>query len=240
MKTIVKRYEFNNAIFNLDLIELRLMNLMISQLDSKNGENFNEIKKIHISDYQRIFEKRLAKLRAEENIKKLTENRIKIKTDDGEITANFLTFAKYKDGYIEYKINPFFKKYLIVKSHFIKYNIKNISKLTSKYSIRLYELIKQYHRIGKREFQLNELYNILGVSKTLRDYRNFKNRVLKKAIEEINESGLKIEVEEIKRGRKVDRLVFRMKSNRKTRKVIDCSKLTKEQLEALKNLNICI
>ena len=52
---------------------------------------------------------------------------------------------------------------LSLKSHFTTYDVRNILKLPSTYSVRIYELLKQYEKIGKRRFDLQELKEIIGV-----------------------------------------------------------------------------
>ncbi len=91
---------------------------------------------------------------------------------------------------------------LELKNKFFTYYLKNIMPMRSKYSIRLYELLKQYQNIGKREFDIDEFRELIGTRikivdertkevKILKDeYQNFKDlkkRAIDKAVEEINQ-----------------------------------------------------
>ncbi len=66
--------------------------------------------------------------------------------------------------FIDVSFHPVMKPFLLsLKSHFTAYDARNILKLPSTYSIRIYELLKQYERIGQRRFDLQELKEIIGV-----------------------------------------------------------------------------
>lgn len=51
---------------------------------------------------------------------------------------------------------------LQLKERFTRYELKNILYFKNKYSIRIYELLKQYEKIGKREINIKELRGYLG------------------------------------------------------------------------------
>ncbi|MBF8984826.1 RepB family plasmid replication initiator protein [Lutibacter sp. B2] len=69
----------------------------------------------------------------------------------------------------------------------------------------------------ERSFTVEELRDVLGIQKKqYPQYANFKQKVLKVAFEEINEkTDLNFKFEEIKKGRKVDKIKFFIKSQKK-------------------------
>jgi plasmid replication initiation protein len=94
-------------------------------------------------------------------------------------------------------------------------------KLPSTYSIRIYELLKQYEKIGKRKFDLQELKEIVGAveqievkgKKVEKDnyplYGNFRQKVLLKAERDLeNYTDIRFEFEALKKGRKVKEIMF--------------------------------
>lgn len=86
--------------------------------------------------------------------------------------------------------------------------------LSSNYSIRLYQLFKEYEKLTKRTFTVEELQELLQVPKSLKVYSNFKEKVLKVAEKELIENcDIFFEYEEIKQGRKVTEILFRIKPN---------------------------
>ena len=91
--------------------------------------------------------------------------------------------------------------------------LQNICKLNSVYAIKLYELLKQYHKIGWRIIDIRELKYMFGIDKGYSQYCDFKKRVILIAISEINKNtDLEIEIEEIKKGRKVSEIKFFIKN----------------------------
>jgi plasmid replication initiation protein len=131
--------------------------------------------------------------------------------------------AKFIDVSFHPKMKPFL---LSLQSHFTIYDVRNILSLPSSYSIRIYELLKQYQTIGRRKFLLKELKEIIGVieeidvngKKKYKDnyplYGNFKQRVLKKAQRDLKKNtDIFFTFEEIKRGRAVNELLFYIHAN---------------------------
>lgn len=108
----------------------------------------------------------------------------------GDKTFKFRWFseAEYveKQGKVRLMLNSNMKQYLIDLSHsFTQYELYNILALKSKYSIRLYELFKSYSYQHTKDFDIDELKEILG-AENYKVNQDFKRRVLDKAIEEIN------------------------------------------------------
>lgn len=134
--------------------------------------------------------------------------------------------------YIEVSFAPEMKPYLIqLKSQFTMYDARNILKLPSTYSIRIYELLKQYERIGKRKFELDELKHIIGVKeeieingkKTYKDsyplYGNFRQRVLLKAQKDLKKyTDIQFTFEPKRTGRKITHLIFYIELNQAIKK----------------------
>jgi len=128
---------------------------------------------------------------------------------------NFINYGKYEEGsgnfYI--KINEYFKPYLLqLKEYFSRIPIKYTYVLNSRYSIRLYELLKQYENTGYRIDYIEELREMLGVEKDeYKVFADFDKRVLKPAVEEINEkTDLKVSYYKKKTGKKITHIEFRI------------------------------
>ena len=86
--------------------------------------------------------------------------------------------------------------------------------MRSSYSIRLYELLKQYENIGHRTFNLDELEDILQVPQSYCVWRDFNKRVLETGEKEINKfSDIKISYTPIKTFRKITSVSFVIVSN---------------------------
>ncbi|MFK7799529.1 MAG: replication initiation protein [Aureispira sp.] len=125
------------------------------------------------------------------------------------------TIPKKKEGYIELSFHPDLKPYLLqLKRTFLSYDIRNVLKISSVYSIRIYELLKQYETLGYREFNLEELKVILGVSDKYKLYGHFKSRIIIKAQEDLQQyTDITFSFREIKNGRKVVAILFEIDAN---------------------------
>jgi plasmid replication initiation protein len=74
---------------------------------------------------------------------------------------------------------------LIKQGEYTQYDLFNILGLKSKYSIRLYELLKSYAYKGSKTYEIDELRTILA-AENYKNFYNFRERVLKKSVKEIN------------------------------------------------------
>ncbi len=59
--------------------------------------------------------------------------------------------------------------------------------MTNVHAVRIYELLMQYLSLGKREFELSELKEILSIADEYKVLADFKKRVLNTAVQQINE-----------------------------------------------------
>jgi hypothetical protein len=93
---------------------------------------------------------------------------------------------------------------------FTSYKIENIAHLRSIYSIRLYELMKQYEKIGWREIDYKELREILSIGDgEYILFGDFNRRILKQAQKEVKENtDIHFDYTKLKDGRKVKGIKF--------------------------------
>jgi len=120
-------------------------------------------------------------------------------------------------GQIRIRMDEDMKPYLLqLKDNFTRYELIYTLYFKSKYTIRLYELIKsihfheleEYHRV----FSLAELRKTLG-GDTYPEYRDFKRRVLDIAVNEINAySDKQVSYTPLKKGRTVEAIEFTIKT----------------------------
>jgi plasmid replication initiation protein len=103
-----------------------------------------------------------------------------------------------------------------LQERYVMYNLKYILPLASNYSIRIYQLLKEYEKLTKRYFDVTELMDILQVPPSLKIYNRFKEKVLKVAeLELFEHTDIAFTFEEEKQGKKVSRLIFRISPNPK-------------------------
>jgi plasmid replication initiation protein len=153
-----------------------------------------------------------------EIINELQTKRLTIKKDGKEFNYNWVITSIYEDnkGCITLQLHPELKGFFLeLKEKFTSYQLENVVRLNSVYSIRIYELLKQYERIRKRKLTLEELRYFLGIEKDkYKLYGHLKNKVLLVAQKEINEkTDIQFTFNEIKSGRKVTGFEFDIKSS---------------------------
>jgi len=155
-----------------------------------------------------------------------------------KFSALFYDINTDENGLIEFEVNPNLKPYLLnITNNFTAYDRSKISHLKSFYSIRLYELLKQYQDKtggGWWKVTLDKLKEILKISeKQYKLYGHLKDKVILVAQKELYEkTDIKFTFEEQKKGRRIDVLTFYISPNNKIKKDINNSidnSLKKEQ-----------
>lgn len=209
---ITKSNSFIEARYKLSLAEQRLVLSVISQIEPED-EEFNTYS-INVSDFVELAGVR--NKNAYGQMKKITDSLqtklIIINKGDSELRATWFSTAEYfkGKGYVEVEISPKLKPYLLkLKERFTTYKLKTVMQLKSIYSIRIYELLKQYEKIGKRVFVVDELKEKLGVERKYKLYGDFKKKILQVAEKELAEkTDIYFSFKEIKEGRKVTFIEF--------------------------------
>lgn len=150
-----------------------------------------------------------------------------IKIREGKSWTSYPWFQKIKyihnEGVVEFQFPNDLQRYLLdLKKEFTSYSLEHILRLSSPYYQRIYELCFKWEHAGSCQFELQHLKNMIGaVKKTYDSYGPFKQKILIPAIDEINEkTDIKIDFEEIKKGRKVESIRFyiKLKSAKKSPK----------------------
>jgi len=89
--------------------------------------------------------------------------------------------------HLEVRLSHEIIPYLDVSVKFVKTRLYQIAKFKSLYSIRLYELIMSFRSLGKCSISVERLRFLLGVEEgKLKAYKDFKQRALIHAINEVN------------------------------------------------------
>ena len=220
-QTVVKANELiQKSHFSLSLQQQKIVLMLISQLtpydddfklyefsipsfcrvcglDEKNGKHYKDLKAA---------------------IKELADKSVWIRLENGEQTLLRWVERPYideKKGIIRIKLDAHMKPYLLqLRQNFTKYEIPWTLDFRSKYTIRLYEIIKSLHYCEAEPYEyvydLEVLQRLLD-AEGYTEFSNFKNRVLAPAIKEINDkSDKEIEFEQIRIGRSVSKILFRI------------------------------
>ena len=155
--------------------------------------------------------------RLKETSERLNHKPIEINKGNGKhLVANFLSGYEIDThkGTVTFEISGLLKPYLLeLKKNYTSYLLTHIPKLRSSYSIRLYELLHQYRKIGKRSFSLEDLQKKVGSNYPA--YADCKRKVILQAQKDLKKhTDLAFTFTEIKTGRKVTGIDFIILGNR--------------------------
>ena len=182
----------------LDLYEFKIKDFCeVCGIDETSGGNYVFLKK---------------------TIKDLAEKCIWITLDNGMETLIRWIERPYidrKSGIIKIKLDELMRPYLLqLKEHFTAYNLYFTLAMKSKYSIRIYELLKSYENLSECTFEIDELKKII-FAENYEMYKDFRVKVIDIAVREINDfSDLSVTYKILKTGRKADKIRFKVKLKR--------------------------
>ena len=112
--------------------------------------------------------------------------------------------------------------------------------LQSAHSIRIYELLKQYEKIGSRVFDLDELKLVLVVQELYKRNNDFKRFVIDRAKKELHKHcDITFDYDEIKKGRKIVAVRFYISSKKKDKATVPTAPV-EEPLESTKGLALSL
>lgn len=110
---------------------------------------------------------------------------------------------------IEIKLDEDLIPFLIdIRKNFTQYSYSNVLPMRSKYSIRLFELLKSHEHQQRVVLSVDYLRSLLD-AENYKIYKDFRTRVIDTAIKEINLiSDIHVEYEPLKTGRKITAFAF--------------------------------
>ena len=229
---VVKDNALINASYNLEVTEQRLMLLaIINARETGDGITADSKLQIHASDYMRHFD--VDKKTAYEALKNAVDNlfnrqfsfREVRKGTDFIVKSRWVSRIAYatNEATLEITFAPDVVPLILrLEEHFTSYQLKQVTQLTSKYAIRLYEMLIAWREVGKTpQIELLEFRHKIGVEDTeYKDMHNFKKRVLEPSIQQINEhTDITVTYEQHKKGRLISGFSFKIKQKQQAKKV---------------------
>lgn len=247
---IVKDNALINASYNLDLVEQRLILLAIIEArQTGKGINANDALEVHASSYINHFnvEKHTAYTVLKQAADDLFERRFSYQFTNTNgnneyVKSRWVSEIRYVEN--EALIKLIFAPSVVplitrLEQHFTSYELKQVRQLSSRYAIRLYELLIAWRSTGKTPiFELTEFRNQLGIADD--EYKRmelFKRRVLEVAISQVNDfTDIVVKYEQHKKGRTISGFSFDFKQKQERRKIdIKKSVLSDKQLDLFAN-----
>lgn len=212
---VVKANKLIEASYYLTLNEQRLILLAITKVRRDSALYTHDEFVISAEDWVSTFqvEPKNAYRDLQAISRQLFERYITIENTRGNpLMTRWISSIEYlaKDGKLvitfAQKILPFLT---VLEKEFTKYRLEFVSKMTSIYAVRLYELLVQWNSTGTREIELDWLKKTFQITETYAEIRNFKARVIEPAITQINShSDLTVSYTQRKTGRLVTHFTF--------------------------------
>jgi len=223
-----------NAQFSLSVRQYKILSFFISKIkkgdthDTKYNTTITEIAEVcNLSlsgknDWERI----------RNDLKRLAMPEWGVTIDGDEATMSWIQKAKRIKGTdkIEIKFDEDMAEYLfLLKDNFTKYKLGEIIVFKSKYTIRLYEIVRSWagqHRLEEQTekgpiyhkitfmMDVDELRKRLDPNNTYEKWNAFSQKVLKLAVDEINDynEDIHVDIEMIKEKRVVTKVRFTVMS----------------------------
>jgi plasmid replication initiation protein len=207
-----------SARYKLNAREQKMLLYLISKLNPKNQTDFHkqavtiaELKDLLTADDKKHGSFRV---RLQDSVNNLVSCQISFPstfTIDGIQFRNVINWFQYcvtkqdDNGqiYLEFAFSEILKPFLLNLKEYVKLNPVDILKMRSAYTIRMYQIFKaEFDRVGKIRqakvtFSLIELKELLGIEDKYNsgDLKDFRNRVLNKIRDEVNEQSTSIYVD---------------------------------------------
>ncbi len=230
---VVKDNALINASYNLEVTEQRLILLaIINARQTGKGITADCKLEINANDYASRFNvSNSGAYKALKNaVLNLFDRQFSFKELDkkgnlGTVKSRWVSRIKYIDDSATLEITfapdvvPLITR---LEQHFTSYQLKQVTQLTGKYAIRLYELLIAWREVGKvPQIELAEFRNNLGVEAD--EYirmSDFKMRVLEPSIKQINEhTDITVTYEQHKKGRLISGFSFKLKQKQQAKKI---------------------
>ena len=229
---VVKDNALINASYNLDLVEQRLVLLAIVEArESGRGINANDPLEVHAESYINQFS--VARQTAYQALKdackdlfarQFSYQEINKRGNIENVLSRWVSEIRYIDAEATIKlifapaIVPLITK---LEEQFTKYELQQVSNLSSAYAVRLYELLIAWRSTGQTPvIELEEFRKKIGVlDDEYTRMGNFKDRVLHLAIDQVNEfTDITVKYEQHKKGRSIYGFSFSFKQKKNVNK----------------------
>ncbi len=217
---VVRANKLIESRYRLSVAERRFMLWIVSQI----SKNDTELKPYTISVKDFV---EFAGLKQNDNYyalianmaDKLTQRNIGVKDDEKQRIIYFSWFDEIEYDWgngqitaiLHKKLTPFL---LQLKEQYTKISLEYALLLNGSYASRIYDLLKQYERIGSREIMIDDLKDMLEIKGKYQKYPDFRRRVIEASQSEINsKTDIAFEWLPIKKSRKVVAIKFMIMKN---------------------------
>lgn len=215
---VYKSNDLIESAYKLTLNEQKFLLACIGQVNSSEALTTKDKFELSAKDFARIFgiDERGAYDQLIDVAKNLHNRKITIQNNKVKITTSWVSgFVEYKDNtgivglWFSQPVIPYLSQ---LKEQFTRYDLADISGMTSIYGIRMYELLMQWQSIGKREIDIAWLKQQFEIENNYSSISDLKKYVIEPAVVNLNKhSNLKVNHTYKKTGRNVTHILFEFK-----------------------------
>ncbi len=219
---VTKSNKLINCDYDLSLQEQKIILTLASMVQPQDTE-FKEYE-FKIKDFTELLQVNNKKMYIE--IPKITRELMKkvfeIREGKKIIQLSWLSSAVYEtgEGKVILKFDSNLKPYMLgLKNFYTTYKLANVLILKSKYSIRLYEILKSNEFKKSIEIEIEELKSMVGANADyFKIYADLKRKVIIQAQKELKDkTDISFDFEEVKTGRKTTSIKFIINSKDKAK-----------------------
>ena len=214
---VTKSNALIEANYRLTLMESRLLLICIGRIDSRLPLDDQRIFVVKASEFQARFG--VGREKAYECLKEIADRLFERKvvlqdpaTGKVDDKIRWVSRCKYIEGQgaVQLHFAPEILPYISeIRANFTSYSLEAVSKFTSTFAIRLYEILDQYRSRGKRITSIEDLRHYLDCTDSFERFSDFERWVVKVGVDQINEhSDLRVTYRKIKQGRAVSHIEF--------------------------------
>jgi len=164
--------------------------------------------------------------RADSILESLQNKMIIIPSGRDDAEARRIPIIEYVDydpakklGYFYFGIHEkLFPELIDLEKRFTRYDIRNVIMCRSVFSIRMYMILKSFAGLKEREIPLDKLKEMLSIEGKYKLYGDIKRYILLRAQKELKKvSDLFFEFKEIRKGKRVHAILFKIKMQEQQR-----------------------
>ncbi|MEG0237454.1 MAG: replication initiation protein [Cetobacterium sp.] len=226
-------YFIMNSSYDLSLEEQKII-LTLASMVQPDDEDFKPYK-FRIADFMTLLgvEDKSKYTEIPKITKELMKKVFEIQDGNRLIQTAWLSGVIYEkgSGEVELTFSSYLKPYMLkLSSMFTQYKLTNILCMKSKYSPRIYEILKcnEFKKQTYIKMEIEELRKLLKAENIYSKYNDFKRYIIIRTQKELKKlTDISYDFEEIKTGRKVTSIKFFIKKNGNA--ILNKSKIIKNE-----------
>ena len=202
-----------HARYEMTALQKKVLLMLISKI--QNDDSDFKPYRIHAREFLEAADLKSTQIYAK--LRQATEGLLSkvfhIQKPTGLLQITILSSAEYFEGkgLMELCFDPKLKPYLLqLKEQFTMMPLREVLSLRSIYAIRIYEMMQQFKSTGFFVTGVDDLKYKLGIEDKYKSYNLFKKNVIYQAQKELETTDMAFNFKEIKKGKKVERLEFRL------------------------------